>query len=98
MPAKGFPAIHGSPEYALAQRACETNNSAFLNMAISQTADDDLEFIYGITRRDAGTCVGLANTSELPTNLSIHRNQEGPVLIGLLPLLSRPKAKQRSGT
>jgi hypothetical protein len=53
MPAKGFPAIHGSPEYALAQRACETNNPAFLDMAISQTADDDLEFIYGITRRDA---------------------------------------------
>jgi hypothetical protein len=53
MPAKGFLSAIESPEYALANRACETNNPAFLDLAISQTADDDLDFIYKVTRRSA---------------------------------------------
>jgi hypothetical protein len=51
MPAKGFLNAIESPEYALAERACAINNPAFLDLALSQTVDDDLEFIYKVTRR-----------------------------------------------
>ncbi|KAH7091200.1 hypothetical protein FB567DRAFT_268347 [Paraphoma chrysanthemicola] len=50
---KGALALIESPELALAERACLTNNPAFLEQALSQTADDDLYFIHDRTRAHA---------------------------------------------
>jgi hypothetical protein len=53
MAVKGFLCAMESPEYALAKRACLTNNPAYLDLALSETADADLDFIHNITRRYA---------------------------------------------